>query len=329
MRKWLQLTRAHTAPLEIIPAVLGALLVTGGRITDAVIMWGIFGLLYHLTGYGHNSISDYRSGHDKDDPNKEHHPLNRNGVQFVIGSIVVISLLFITTILFGLYLVWPSIEAISLIVIMVAAGLAYNIYGKETKWKFVLISLAHSTVFALPYISMGGDIMAPVFLYMWVYVFMWVVYQIAISGEIKDVATDEENLLKDLGMETIGHVRSNKVTLKIPHRIPLLGVAIRSLMIISAIGVGVVTGGSGTIIAAVIIWLSMFISSDMLSSGEYNRDYRLKLMSVIEASSLAGFCLMMTFSIGYKLSLALVAGSAIWLVVLNKVEWGTWLAPKV
>lgn len=329
MRRWLQLTRAHTAPLEVIPAVLGALLATGGRMTEAVMLWGVFGLLYHLTGYGHNSISDYRSGHDKNDPHKEHHPLNRNGIQFVVGSIIFISIMFIITILYTLYLVIPSTEGIALIGVMVFFGVAYNVYGKETHWKFVLIAIAHSITFALPYVSLGGDILDPVFILCWLYVFLWVVFQIAISGEMKDISTDESNLLLDLGMESDRRESDGRVHLTIPRKILYIGLAIRSQMIAAAFVVGLITNSIGAIMAIFVIWLSMFPTSDLLYEGTYNRDYRLKQMAIIEITSLVAFCFLLSFTTGLILALVLISWSAIWLLAFNRVEWGTYISPKV
>lgn len=329
MRKLLQLTRAHTAPLEIVPAVLGALLATQGELELAVVLWGIFGLLYHLTGYAHNSVSDYQQGYDKGDPYKQHHPLNKSGLIFEHISNIIVSVLFGITLIYTATLVYPSAEGTALMVIMILAGLGYNLYGKETKFKFVLISIAHSSVFALPYVSLGGEILNPVFLLAWVYVFLWVVFQIAISGEIKDIDTDEENTLMSLGIEISYDEIHDEVNLEIPRRIPLIGVVIRSGMMMCAVGVGVITRGVGSVLAVIIIWLSMFSSSDMLYSGTYNRDHRLKLMSLIEASSLTGFCLIMAFYTGHSIAVGLILGSTIWLVVLNKIEWGTYLTPRV
>lgn len=336
MRSLLQLTRAHTAPLEIVPAVLGSLLATGGQITVSVVLWGVFGLLYHLAGYGHNSVADYKSGYDKNDPHKQHHPMNSKGMIWKMGMSYVITGLILLTAVIAFILAFPNPVAMGLIAVMMAAGLGYNLYGKETKFKFVLIAIAHTSVFALPYISLGGDLYDPVFILSLSYVMLWVVFQIAISGEIKDITTDESNLLKDMGAEVIEvfpestwGVDGGK-TLIIPNKIINLASSIRILMLLSAIGVSYFLESWITGVAApVILLVSLVWIDSLLGPGEYKRESRIRTMSLIEVCSLVAFCVMLEPVVGAEVFFALVAGSALWLVSLNKIEWGTYVSPKV
>lgn len=329
MRSLLQLTRAHTAPLEVVPAVLGALLATQGELTLSVILWGVFGLLYHLTGYAHNSVSDYNAGYDKGDPHKQHHPMNRLGLVYQYAFSVVVLILFVITLIYTLALVYPNTAGFGLMVIMIASGVGYNLYGKSTKFKFILISIAHSSVFALPYISLGGDITDPVFALAWAYVFLWVVFQIAFSGEIKDIMSDEANLLKELG------VKVNNVHEKIrtPGRVIAYSSLLRLSMIILVVGISYSIFTSWAMIAAlfssVILSVSIVQSKYLLSRGDYMREERLKLMSLIESTSLVSFCIILSPITGIGVMTVLILGSFVWLIVLNKIEWGTYLAPRV
>lgn len=329
MRTWLQLTRAHTAPLEIIPAVLGALLALEGELAPAVVLWGVFGLLYHLTGYGHNSVADYRKGYDENDPYKQHHPMNSKGLIFEMGASFVITGLLIVTVVYAVLLTFPSIYGLGLIGIMLASGLGYNLYGKETKYKFILISIAHSTVFALPYISLGGDIYNPVFVSAWLFMVIWVIFQIAISGEIKDITTDEDNLLKSLGVRVLNSNHSNP-HISVPKKVPNIAAGLRGVMMGLAFLTTLFIGDIfALVIAMLVLSPSVAWIDKLLRTGDYNREGRLQVMSGIEASSLIAFCAMLYPIAGIEICMILVSGSAVWLIALNKIEWGTYLSPKV
>lgn len=334
LRRYLRLTRAHTAPLETVPAVGGALLATGGSVTFGVVFWGMFGILYHLAGYGHNSYSDWKNGYDKDDPNKQHHPLNSGELSpstaksFILGLIITA----VTFTVFGLWHfggVYGTAEygAIAMLIGLIS-GVAYNEIGKETKFKFILISIAHSTVFLIPYISMGGELNT-VGILAWLFVFLWVIFQISVSGEVKDIKQDEENLLKDLGTKADDvSVRPNLKT---------IFYAIYLRVLITFVGVLIVFAHTEISIQSIILALAVFcwgVLSSVFSFGMIDfhindREEAISDMAKIEMMSIIMFLLAIKPTAGDLNVLAILILSGVWIIAGNRYLWGTWLAPDV
>lgn len=331
LKHWLQLTRAHTAPLEAVPAAIGGLLATGGSVTGGVIGWTIFGLLYHLSGYGMNSLRDWQKGFDQNDPYKQHHPLNSGDLYEEIASEVVVAL-FVVTISFaavGAILSPHTLLTISLISVAVLFGVAYNEIGKYTKHKYIFISVAHSMVFAIPYVALGGGV-DEVLLFGTLSVFMWVVYQISISGEIKDIVQDgEENILRSMGV-TVTDVGDYSV-INTPRRVQFIAAAERWVLMVFC-GMLAVFAGRGEVsihLTMLIGLLTMILSVSLLSTGEYDRNSRLLKMSVMEIGSMSMFCMATVGVIHPYGVLTILVGSGLWLVCFNLVEWGSLVAPEV
>jgi len=79
-RAWLRLGRMHTLILEAPLATLGAAIGLGGLWDWKVLLWFIFGSMYHAVGYSMNSYVDWKKGYDKNDERKQHHPLNTQDI---------------------------------------------------------------------------------------------------------------------------------------------------------------------------------------------------------------------------------------------------------
>lgn len=336
LKDWLQLTRAHTAPLEAVPAFVGAALGAGTVYSPMVLAWGVFGVLYHLVGYGHNSIEDYNSGHDKNDPHKQHHPMNRNGILFrTLATFAIYAGMFLTAAL-SIVMVYYSpsdqyLLIIGIIFLCIASGLAYNLMGKETNAKFLPISIAHTSVFVIPFIAMGsahiemGAILSA-------YVFLWVAFQIGFSGELKDIDVDEENLMADLGVRTyrpLADYDNKKV--HIPPRVFFGGMVLKAVgMVVGVYAIGYAEGWSGDMVVAFLLsTLTMYATISMLRSGAYERSDLIDKMGAIEMGTFIVFVVAATPVIGKGPQMALVIGSIVWLMAFNKIEWGTYLSPKV
>lgn len=323
MRKYLQLTRAHTAPLEMTPAIAGAILGTGAVLNLDVALWAVFGLLYHLTGYGMNSYVDWAKGYDKEDENKQHHPLNTGALSEENAKQTVITL-FSLTVGWFILIVSSTPEAAIFMILGVASGLAYNYFGKLTELKFLPISVAHSMVFTSAYYATGGRDDFVAFL-MTGWVFIWVVYQIAISGEVKDIEQDESNLALRLGST----VNKNGVWFSTEYR--FLAVSLKAL----SVGIGLEVAdqlGSSTFTLYLIAGLGgimVVLGSALLDGGPVVRDRRLNLMAGIEM-----FMVYLTYIVirpvtGWPAAIMLSLLATLWVVGFNKVMWGTNLKPDV
>lgn len=334
IKSLLRLTRAHTAPLEIIPAVVGATLAIGEFWSIDVLIWGVFGLAYHLTGYGQNSLVDYKNGYDKDDPNKSHHPLNTGELSVSTASHAV-TLLIIYTIIYliaAIFLTASSFYAVlialAVSILMVYAGMEYNYEGKTTILKPVPISIAHTCVFVLPYVTMAEPILTSELIGGTLVVSLWVFFQIGISGEIKDLEQeDETNILR----ETFGlYVEDGLILSKSKHgdmNFLASCYVIRGLMYIfwafllypdvKYLAFGVVA-----------LYIIDFATTTSLAWQSYNRENKLRLMAGIEIMSLSLLSLS-AYPVNIYAAPALILGALLWVFVLNYIEWGTILAPDV
>lgn len=328
VKPYLQLTRAHTAPLEAIPALLGAFLATQGELTLSVILWLISGLLYHLAGYSMNSLVDWQKGYDKDDPGKQHHPLNSGELTEYQAKIFTYGL-FAFGIIYTAVLAYPSIKALVIMAIGIIFGVLYNIKGKETQYKFVYISIAHSTVFAIPYAALGGNLSSPTFLLGIAFVFVWVVFQISVSGEIKDIVQDdEENFLRHLGTEVEDYGMYNQVTYSqgaqsYAHGVKALNIAIA----LGIIGFNIDIIALGGVFASAAICL--FITVIMISSGIYDRQDNIQQMSLIEMFTAFMFVFAVTGIIDTTYTAGIIIISVLWVVTMNKYMWDSFIGPKV
>jgi|APHM01.1.fsa_nt_gi UbiA prenyltransferase family. len=145
-RSWLQLFRAHTVILEAPMALIGAAIGVGTFVDPRVGAWLLFGALYHIVGYGMNSYVDWKKGFDKDDPMKQHHPLNTGDIDPETAKKVIYGLTG-ALVVYLFALTYSSPPAVGLSVLMIVSGLIYNYFGKYTILKFVPISIAHTLVF--------------------------------------------------------------------------------------------------------------------------------------------------------------------------------------
>lgn len=345
IRAYLQLTRAHTAPLETVPAILGALLATGGEINAFVLLWGFFGLLYHLAGYSMNSIVDWEKGYDRLDRNKAHHPLNRGTLSLSEAKLAGGGL-FLILFASGVGLAWGNYYALSLLILGAFMGVMYNFAGKETSFKFIYISIAHTTVFVIPYVSMGGDVFNMPFRLAALYVFLWVLFQISVSGEIKDIQQlDEKNFLRDyLGVniqkdQFPAPDNLDKDILYFTKPAYMYSSLLKLTNLVAGGYLGLLLVGSVSVYnARGFLWLVTFMiltiacvvyTVTLTRDGRYYRDWRISMMARVELMTLFIFIGSFFGVIGLEAVVTLMVGSVIWIVGLNLVEWGTWLAPDV
>jgi len=334
VKRTLQLYRLHSAPLETVPALVAALLATGGELTVSVVVWGVYGLAYHAAGYGHNSLSDWMLGYDKNDEYKQHHPLNSGmGVkraQFLVLTALITALYIpISTILLGARVGMAVVLAAGVVL-----GVLYNTLGKTTMLKPLPISFAHSTTFLLPYMAIAGiDMVA---LLGTATVFVWVFYQIAVSGEIMGITqSNETNLLRESGAEVEDMPdlpsRSVEYVLIISKRVQHGAMALRLSIGVLCMALCVYLGGSYVLILWILVLtaISMAQSWTITESGPYKRKEKSQLIVIIEFMSMLSLLTAAVPVITVPGALVLAVGSLVWAVALNLYQWGTVLRPDV
>lgn len=324
MRKYLQLTRAHTVPLEAVPAVIGSALAVGTLYHPSVLIWGVYGVLYHLAGYGMNSYVDWRKGFDRNDDNKSHHPLNSGDMAEGEAKFVV-RILFISTALWAVVFASSSLSAVVVLGFGVVCGVSYNYYGKTTALKPALISVAHTTVFSVPYLASGGSITDLEFILGSVYVLMWVFFQIAISGEMKDLETDEVNLLKRWGLA------KHLFNVSIPWKILWASAVFKFLSFIPLFVLVYIYGSNPALIFIMMLLsvLAILFTENMLTGSFYIREEKLRDMALIEMVMVFGLITATIPVISVLGGLALITTSVLWVMSFNYIEWGTYVSPKV
>lgn len=322
MRKYLQLTRAHTAPLEVVPAVIGASLASGSVLNPAVLGWAFYGLLYHLAGYGMNSYSDWKNGFDKEDEYKQHHPLN-TGEMSEKTAYETVTFLLLITVVWGVTMAYGSIPALLVLIGGAVAGYFYNEYGKYFDHKWVLITIAHSTVFVAPYIAEGGKANTLTFIAGLAYMISWVGFQIAVSGEVKDIGQrDESNLLREMGAKKMPY------GVYFPDEALAFATSLKVVGLVSALGLLLSTGWDAILLAMVIILFlaTMYYVSKLLETGFWDRRRRVGYMSIIELITLD---MMLVSTLGKVWSVYILGVSIAWVVLFNKIQWGTLITPEV
>jgi len=330
---WLRLFRAHTAMLEAPLAVLGAGLALGSFWKPIMVFWLFFGIMYHFVGYGMNSYVDWKKGFDKDDPRKQHHPLNTGEIEkesakraILIGLLVLI--------LYGLALGGFGVIAFASMIVMLLSGVTYNYLGKYTTLKFIPIAVVHTMVFVYPYILYEGSLIELndtniVFGFMACGYFIHHVFQIMISGDIKDLDRDEASFIKVLGSEVKKTIQGPWLYLGMPV-VYIAFVLVIAQIVTSVTAIYYIAGLSGYVfIASILAFWMLYEADKLMKVGHFRREKRVVHMSRKE---LAGYMLIHSAAapvLGYLAFAATVGFMFIYLFGMSKFLWGNWVKPEV
>lgn len=319
-------TRAHTVILEAPISAMGAAVALGTVMDIQVLQWAAFGALYHLVGYGMNSYTDWKSGHDKNDKHKQHLPLNTGKIGPVTAKIVVylgISMLF----LYGLWLGNGSFKAFILVTGTAILGSAYNFAGKYIRYKFIPIAAAHTMLYVYP-VAMLGDITSPFNILITLGLFTHHSYQIIISGDIKDIETDEASLLRQLGVQMVGDSDRVSISSRVSNLSNILTI-IEVLVFLYAIRISTGVIGQRIITGAVFGLLLLIISNSLVMSGVYDRKGRIKTMSMREIVGYFIFIVAASSSFTFQAVWVILAINMVYLTIMSRFMWGSNLTPDV
>lgn len=328
LRQWLILLRAHTAILEAPMAVLGAAYGIGSFNDPILLGWLLFGCLYHYSGYSMNSYVDWKKGFDKNDPRKQHHPLNKGTINPDTAKKVVFLLLGLLIIL-GFILGGPNLITLGCILVMLVSGVSYNYFGKITWLKFLPISITHTMVFVFPYLVYSTEITAPFVLITSAY-FIHHVFQIAISGDVKDIDQDEASLIQKLGA-TVGKGIVYEDRFDPGDTLLLLVPSLSILQITLASSAAVLIDEEILSFPFIILFgiITLYYSERIVLTGTFNRGERVKHMSIREIAGYAMIHSTMIVTTDLTGFLAILSFMVVYLVVTNKFIWGNLLKPDV
>lgn len=319
--------RMHSAILETPIAILGAALAIGTLWDIRVGYWAIFGIIYHFAGYGMNSYVDWKKGFDKNDPEKKHHPLNTGEITPTQAKYTVAGSMFIL-ISYAMYLSGFSTQGSLIILLMLVSGVAYNYFGKYTQHKYIPISIVHTLVFVLPYSAYSDDFGV----LFWAIVgalFIHNVYQIAISGDIKDVDRDESSLLQSMGVSTYKGV-SGQPMLIVPTHVFLIGTIIvcAEYLFLSQQFVETGTKYFQFVLMTILFGAMTLEHVRILWGSVYLRDLRLQAMSKKEIYGILMISTAIMSVNGIVGMIAITLGSLLYFIPVSKFMWGQ-LSPKV
>lgn len=336
MREYLRLARLHTAPLETVPAIIGASVATGSLLNTTVGIWAVYGFFYHVAGYSHNSCTDYELGGDKLDGNKQHHPLNTGELEYET-AMGYVALLMIGLALYSMtaisYMQSGPIAVVlaAAVVVQILFGVGYNLLNNTTDFKFVLITISHTLVFVISYVASGGAF-TWVFGVLTVFMVLWVTFQISVSGEIKDILVDEYNFMHRMGVRvhertSIGGDRlypsNGAIVWSMAIHLSMAG-ALLPIVLYNVQENRVVMG-----VMSILYFVMVYLGSRIIDNGDYNRDKRVSTMAYVELLALSIFVLAAYPYIHERVTLTLIPLSVAWVVVFNNIQWDTSMRPDV
>ncbi|MFZ2058383.1 MAG: UbiA family prenyltransferase [Acidimicrobiales bacterium] len=357
VRDYLQLFRAQTAAVEGAGFPLAAWI--GGAPLWTLPLFALVGILAHFGGFGENGITDL--AYDRLDPSKAEHPLVtgrmtfRRAIGLVYGcqaaGVVLFAAIMVAT--GHPYAAVPVFAFVGYIFL----GHAYNFTGKW--WKPGAV-LEISGAFCLAFLAMATAWTGRADAVVWavaVYAFLFTAFQIAIAGELKELARpNEENLLRRLGSRVESPVPAMDELLSVAKRYgAIVNVGHRALTgdwlftssrawvlanVLSAakaVALGAVAwmlgGPSWGMVVGIAAWAIFSVYSfALLRSGPWNRPCRVKTMGIGEATSYLLLVFALASSLWPYLLVTFLVLPVVWFVSMNRALWvgsGSAWAPGV
>ncbi len=336
IRDWLQLFRSHTSPLEMTITTAGAALAVGGIFDPKVLMFLIFGWLYHNAGYGHNSAEDFIQGYDRDDPNKAHHPLQRGAIDPRTARGVTVSMV-VLGLVFGAVISRFDIWAMGVLLLMTSMGFAYNFFNKRTKLKFIPIAIAHALLFPFSYLGAGGTLpLTPlkdaldgaggIAITVTLLIIVQILYQILIEGDLKDIEMSEASMLRSLGVR----IENGELVSPIVPRAVSVSLKLTSCVLLFVIYY--LSGGDflGYGIIGLFSISLLFMDHALMGSKRYDHSASLRSMALMEVlSTFAMIAAVSPAAGGWGAAFIIMAFNILYFVLMNRFLWGTFIKPKV
>ncbi|MGA1820265.1 MAG: UbiA family prenyltransferase [Thermoplasmatota archaeon] len=330
----LSLYRLHTALVTAAVPGIASYIAGGPPIIVASVVIG--SVLHHAWGFSLNEIIDYRV--DRTNPDLAHKPLvsgrlSKNTAWLLSFGALALSIAFFT----GGALLGGGVPLVALILLLAAtlAGWVYDLYGKRfplsdvfvAAWMFFLVLAGAGSVSGWgPYpvavwacASLGA---------------LHILFNNSVEGGLKDVENDRKAGARTLAVVT--RVRIRKGTLRVPTSFMVWGFLLRALFVIGAsVFVLFITEGTGVgiwILVAVPL-IGLFLAAhSMTFLGRSTAADRGRLIRTFALHEIASFGLSMLVILPaagvVPAGIAFTAPLA-WVVVFNRLIFGTRLVPKV
>lgn len=312
----LAFSRIHTASLTIPVLIISALL--SGYSYPYIIGFAVFALLFHGVGFALNNIADY--DYDVQDPYKKHFPLITGKINYrnatmsdTIGLIIVA--------VYGMVLS-HGVVSVVLLSLAIIFGIVYNFRNKTSKYAQIYISLSFSLL--IPYVMFGRDDTIVMILYT-VFAFFTMMYQIGVSGYIKDVEVPQYNMMSAMGMKLIG----GQIMFSQKNR--TYAAILRIIVIIS--GAVVIYFGKNAIVYlipfAMVQILTVIHGNKLVTTQRWIRNVMLKRMSMVEILNYMSIAVGLGAYYGPWWVIFLIVFPMVWFVSFNRIFYGTSMFPRV
>jgi len=306
-----------------MPGVVLGYVLAGNPLFDVrALGWALFGLLFHAWGFLQNNIFDYQ--YDKKDPSKAHHPLVKG--EITLGRALALDVILLLGMIFYMMLISggnPFSHALLALAIMF--GTLYNYYCKKTTVSPLYITACFTTLVFIPYVAYTLTI-TPVMWLLAAFTSVLMLFQISVSGYIKEIAVGSEvNLLRRWGSRLDGD------HLKLSLQADVYALVLTALkgLLIAFIAVTAGTAAWAFIGALVATVGFFYFSGFLISEGPFYRPRRVRQMSLAEVLSYFALVFAVEGVVGWLGVAALIVLPMAWFMGMNKVMWLTVVTPRV
>lgn len=335
-KEWSRLFRSQTAPATVILAMIGFLLGGGQLFSLFGFILFVFLILLHWFIFGNNSLMDaciiQKIGglpYDAQDKGKKHHPLITGKIKLSTAhKVIYTGLIFLACIgiPFSFYGSGDTSLSLAFFLVFVVTGFAYNCgLSKVTVWKFIPISICFTALCGYTFFVMANSL-NNLFILVLVYIFITEVFEVGVEGEQKEIETAAEiNFLKFLGTK----ISTNKIYMSVSSKIVSWCIKLSILAVGFYIFI-IVEGNFLSLFLFIFFTVStIYFAVKIINDKEWGRDIKLRYYGLEEICTIYLLISILIPVIGLLESLTLMLFGVVYFIVLNKINWGTFFAPKV
>ena len=319
--RWLRLVRIHTSSLTQ-PTVLLGLVLAGVNDWRLYPLYALFAVIYHAAGFVHNDIKDDQQ--DKDDPAKKHFPLVSGEITLQQAKNVYRGLTLLMLML-GVFLSNGKLLAIMFLFLAFGFGWLYNVRSKIDILSPLYIALAFVCLPLFSYFAYCNSLSSAM-IWVAVYAFFLMFYQIAVEGYMKDIAADKVSLLYMLGtrINPNGTVKVNVGTKRFAW---LLRLPVFILFFVIAHVIN--TQNAAMILGSIFIFGNTWASYKLLQSGQFDNKKRVCLCALIEVFTYSSWIFALQGILDWTGVAIFILYPYAWFLALNRLTWKTWITPRV
>ncbi|MDA4124376.1 MAG: UbiA family prenyltransferase [Thaumarchaeota archaeon] len=309
---YLRFFRLESASTPMTYLVLGYLIGGGSLLSAGTAVWLLFGLIFHMAGFGDNNLQDLSQ--DLADPNKEVFPLGRSmpvaqARRAVLG-------LHMIGLAFAL-LISGSVTGASIFAVCYASGIIYNRSSKSWASAPIFFALTFAPLAAFSYYSVAGHF-GPLIVLVSGLAFFECLFQNAVATSLKDLHADRMNFMKTIG------AREESGLLFVPRKAWAVTLAIKGCQTGTFVGLATLVPAWTLLVGVPFLVISLFGSARTIAPRPSEQRSRLMLHAAI--SELGSFYAVLGFLLvvlGTVSVLFLAVFPLAWYILVKKALWGS------